>query len=347
MDAPPVQYVKTSDGYDIAYCVSGEGRPFVLLWDLPFGSNELLWSQAGMRGFFESLASRFRLVQLDARGTGSSSRGLKSSHVCEDYVLDLEAVADHLGLDDFLLFGTVFTAHPIIRYAARHSERVAGVQLLNPVLPSKGWADMKNWEGLYTGSWNLFLRNYAQTFFPGNQEEGLSYCRTTVTQADFLLIAHALEKSSVEDLLPRVKVPGLVLSNREPINPVLTQAARAYASLMPSARLVLFDGEQNREIIQASGDSPAPVIPVIDAFAADLLSREDGSTPSVSNSGDLSARELEVLKLLAQGKSNPQIAEELFITRNTVQNHVSSILIKLNLQNRAQAAVYAKEHGIV
>ena len=61
----------------------------------------------------------------------------------------------------------------------------------------------------------------------------------------------------------------------------------------------------------------------------------------------LSERELEVLRLLGQGKSNPEIAKELFITRNTVQNHVSSILIKTNLSNRAQAAVYAKEHGIV
>jgi DNA-binding NarL/FixJ family response regulator len=61
----------------------------------------------------------------------------------------------------------------------------------------------------------------------------------------------------------------------------------------------------------------------------------------------LSQRELEVLRLLAQGKTNPQIAESLFITRNTVQNHVASILTKTNLQNRAQAAVYAKEHGLV
>ena len=68
-------------------------------------------------------------------------------------------------------------------------------------------------------------------------------------------------------------------------------------------------------------------------------------TPEVPDA--LSAREIEVLRLLAQGKSNPEIAKELFITRNTVQNHVSSILIKTNLQNRAQAAVYAQQHGLI
>jgi DNA-binding NarL/FixJ family response regulator len=70
--------------------------------------------------------------------------------------------------------------------------------------------------------------------------------------------------------------------------------------------------------------------------------REAGSGKNL-----LSERELEVLRLLAQGKSNPEIAKELFITRNTVQNHVSSILIKTNLGNRTEAALYAKEHGLI
>jgi DNA-binding NarL/FixJ family response regulator len=75
----------------------------------------------------------------------------------------------------------------------------------------------------------------------------------------------------------------------------------------------------------------------------------DGQEPVLRDGlpNNLSERELEVLRLLAQGKSNPEIAKELFITRNTVQNHVSSILIKLNLNNRAQAAVYAQQHGLV
>lgn len=60
----------------------------------------------------------------------------------------------------------------------------------------------------------------------------------------------------------------------------------------------------------------------------------------------LSQREIEVIRLVAAGRSNPEIARELFLTRNTVQNHVSSILTKTNLTNRAQAAVYAQQHGL-
>mgnify|MGYP002037403158 CR=1 FL=1 len=60
----------------------------------------------------------------------------------------------------------------------------------------------------------------------------------------------------------------------------------------------------------------------------------------------LTEREITVLHLVAQGESNPQIGEKLSISVNTVKTHLSNILKKLQLDNRAQAAAYAVEHGI-
>jgi NarL family two-component system response regulator LiaR len=60
----------------------------------------------------------------------------------------------------------------------------------------------------------------------------------------------------------------------------------------------------------------------------------------------LSEREMEVLRLLAQGKSNREIAEQLVITELTVRTHVSNILGKLHLANRTQAALYALKEGL-
>lgn len=60
----------------------------------------------------------------------------------------------------------------------------------------------------------------------------------------------------------------------------------------------------------------------------------------------LTEREIMVLHLVAQGESNPQIAEKLSISTNTVKTHLSNILKKLQLDNRAQVAAYAVEHGI-
>lgn len=61
----------------------------------------------------------------------------------------------------------------------------------------------------------------------------------------------------------------------------------------------------------------------------------------------LTARENEVLQLLAKGMSNKEIASVLVITEKTVKAHVSSILSKLNLSDRTQAALYAVKNGIV
>lgn len=62
---------------------------------------------------------------------------------------------------------------------------------------------------------------------------------------------------------------------------------------------------------------------------------------------DLSDRELDVLKLLAQGLTNAEIAERLFLTRGTVRNYVSAILSKLDVEDRTQAAILAIRHGLL
>jgi DNA-binding NarL/FixJ family response regulator len=60
----------------------------------------------------------------------------------------------------------------------------------------------------------------------------------------------------------------------------------------------------------------------------------------------LTEREVDVLRLLARGLSNPDIAAELYLSEGTVRNHVSAILAKLNVSDRTQAAVIAIQHGL-
>ena len=68
---------------------------------------------------------------------------------------------------------------------------------------------------------------------------------------------------------------------------------------------------------------------------------------AVANRTELSAREREVLGLVAQGKSNKEIAAAIAIAENTVKNHLKNILEKLHLENRVQAATYALREGLV
>jgi DNA-binding NarL/FixJ family response regulator len=86
-------------------------------------------------------------------------------------------------------------------------------------------------------------------------------------------------------------------------------------------------------------------------IAGKVLQRVRASTPSSIDAdtirSELSDREIQVLKLIANGKDNALIAGELHISPKTVKNHISNILMKLQIENRIQAAVYAVRSGIV
>ena len=100
--------------------------------------------------------------------------------------------------------------------------------------------------------------------------------------------------------------------------------------------------------IRAAASGESLISPQI---AAKLLQRlRAGSADAVAAEtirAELSERELEVLRLIANGKDNAEIARELFISPKTVKNHISNILMKLQIDNRIQAAVYAVRSGIV
>jgi DNA-binding NarL/FixJ family response regulator len=87
------------------------------------------------------------------------------------------------------------------------------------------------------------------------------------------------------------------------------------------------------------------------AIASKVLQRVRASSASPREAeliqSELSDREIEVLKLIANGKDNGMIALELHISPKTVKNHISNILMKLQIENRIQAAVYAVRSGIV
>ncbi|WP_269321765.1 response regulator [Microbispora rosea] len=96
--------------------------------------------------------------------------------------------------------------------------------------------------------------------------------------------------------------------------------------------------------VVAAGDgmlTPGVTRRVIEAFAKASVPRR---SPALET---LTARELEVLRLMARGLSNPEIARQLFISDTTAKTHVSRILTKLNLRDRIQAVIFAYESGLV
>jgi DNA-binding NarL/FixJ family response regulator len=132
----------------------------------------------------------------------------------------------------------------------------------------------------------------------------------------------------------------------------LRAGARGYVLKDVSAAQLL-------DAIRAVKRGESPLQPSVAAKLVAHLNRrpelEPSSLPGGAGSGtagsllvdDLTEREYEILRYVARGESNREIGEALYITEGTVKNHVSNILSKLGLRDRTQAALWAREHGLI
>jgi two-component system, NarL family, response regulator LiaR len=165
-----------------------------------------------------------------------------------------------------------------------------------------------------------------------------------------------------ESLQPEVVLMDLVM----PVMDGIT-AARAIRESQPDIQVIIltsfFEDEQVRLAVQAGvigylmKDILKPDLlrairaasrgePALDAEAQRALMRHSMHSAEVPTHSTLTQREFEVLKLLAQGYSNKQIGAALHLTEGTVKVYVSTILHKLDVEDRTQAALYAVKHGL-
>jgi two-component system, NarL family, response regulator LiaR len=188
------------------------------------------------------------------------------------------------------------------------------------------------------------------------------------TQPDIAIVGEA-ENTEIAQELVTQHVPDIVLLDL--ILPTLggVEATRRIKAISPTTKI----------IILTSSEDGSTVLPAISAGASAYLLKDIGpddlcdtirrvaggevvitprlatllvakmAQPAPTNpSGTaLTPREIEVLRLVAQGKSNGEIAKDLFLSDKTVKTHVSNILAKLHLADRTQAAIFAWKEGIV
>jgi DNA-binding NarL/FixJ family response regulator len=141
--------------------------------------------------------------------------------------------------------------------------------------------------------------------------------------------------------LPGANVLMLTISDLErDVTDAIQAGARGY--LLKESPL-----EEIMRGIRAAAVGQSTLSPRIAAGVLDRLRTLEQSGRAHAGEADLTERERQILGLIAAGKDNTEIAEELVISSQTVKNHVSSILAKLQLENRIQAAVHAVRRGIV
>jgi NarL family two-component system response regulator LiaR len=169
--------------------------------------------------------------------------------------------------------------------------------------------------------------------------------------------------AKVRETLPDIVLMDLVMPNVDGV-----EATRQVTALSPSTRVIVLTSFSEDEKVFASIKAGAQGYLMKDVLPQDLvrairtvhrgeaqldpeiarkLMQEFTNPQATAPKHDLTEREMDVLRLIAQGKSNKEISEDLVLSEKTVKTHVSNILQKLHLSDRTQAAVYALRQKIV
>lgn len=338
-----VRFCTAPDGIQLGYSTFGSGRPLVIVpgwWMSPEADRNRLIG----RDFWNDLPAGRRTITYDLRGIGVSSREVNAISL-ELQVEDLRALTEHLKLSSFDLWCFHDAAAAGVTFAARFPERVRRLILYNPWAHVPGTVARQHiavWGTIIGAGWELATRCFAELLYPKGpieaQESSTKAIRETQSPNVALLYLEFVNSFDIRDDLGKLTSPVLVISRQGPGQTPLipVRSVQEVAAAIPGARLLVYD------------TAPA-VCPYFDyrmysgavrEFLADEI-REMPLHPT------LSPREIEVLRLIAQGKTNGNIAELLVISKNTADRHVSSILTKTSSANRAEAVLYAARHALV
>lgn len=352
-----IGFCTTSDGVRIAYATVGEGPPLVKApnW---MSHLEFEWQSPVWGHWWEELSKHHQVIRFDQRGSGLSDWNVEDVSF-ESWVSDLEAVVDTLGLEQFSLLGISQGGAVAAAYAARHPDRVNKLIIYGAfargrrklgmpadevqamaVLIRRGWGrDNPAYRQLFTSQ-----------FMPGATSEQMNWFnelqRISTSPENASRINEVSGDIDVLDVLPRVQAETLVLHAREDAR-IPVEQGRQFAALVPNARFVTLDSK-NHLLIESEPGWKVALAEVREFLGVKLAKPVSASTgdSNFNNLDSLTPREIEVLGLVAAGKSNQDIADELFISFNTVTNHVGNILGKTGSSNRTEAAAYAIVRGL-
>ncbi len=342
---PSIRYATTADGARIAFASMGEGPPLLCMPPVPFSHIDAGWRIDGHRRWYEGLAEHLQVALYDSRGTGLSDRD-RTEFTIEAMTQDLEAVADRLGWERFALCALFNAAPAAIHYAAHHPDVVTelilwggfakGTDILPLPMPP---ADPETVEVF----WPVMLESAARSWTSsGSAGEVSAYFRECVDPSAALHAFADARAYDVEALLPRVTVRTLVM-HRPAARAQRADLAQTLASSMPNAELALLEGDAPSPF---DGDIEASIA-VIEGFLGLTSTHRQPAAASPPDVGldHLTPREAEVLRLLARGMANKEIAQALGLSIHTVERHLTNLYPKIGCRSRTEATAYALTHG--
>jgi pimeloyl-ACP methyl ester carboxylesterase/DNA-binding CsgD family transcriptional regulator len=340
-----IRFCEARDGVRLAWARHGAGPPLVRAgtW---LTHVEFDWGSPVWRHWLDGLGERHTLIRYDERGCGLSDREIPDVTV-EDSVGDLEAVVDAAGLDRFVLLGISGGAPVAVAYAARHPDRIERLVLYGGYarwstgideearrlaetlidVMRNGWADPDP----------AFRRLFTMRFLPEGTQEQMAWFdelqRRSASPETAAMLYRARIAIDVSELAPRVTADTLVL-HATGDRAVPFEEGRLLASLIPTATLVSL--ESVNHILLPDEPAWRQFLDAVHAFAG-APERTDG----LPDLPPLSSRELDVLRLVAEGLDNDEIGRRLFISVRTVERHLSNTYVKLGVSGKAARAAAA------
>ena len=167
--------------------------------------------------------------------------------------------------------------------------------------------------------------------------------RRSASPANAHALLRELHRQDITALAPQVRCPTLVLHPRDDAS-VPFEQGRALAAAIPDARFVSLASRNHLLLEQET--AWATLLAELDAFLPRTLGRRTQVSDTRPHVEGLTAREHEVLELVAQGLDNQRIADTLHLSEKTVRNNVSMIFAKLHVADRANAVIQARRAGL-
>jgi pimeloyl-ACP methyl ester carboxylesterase/DNA-binding CsgD family transcriptional regulator len=298
------------------------------------------WSDPSQRAFYAELAKTHRVVRFDRVGCGVSSRELEPRPTVESESRQLEAVIEAVG-GSAVVFASSCCCLSASQLAVRRPDAVekliyfGGYASRNDI-PEATRASLIEFTRL---SWRLAAQMFAGLFDPhasGDEITEHTRMQRAAASADAAAIFLDLElNADLRDLLSNVAVPALVLHRRGD-RTVPIGRGRELASLLPHARFVPLNGDAHLPW----RDDQRELFRALAGFLHSDSAEADDASP-------LSSRETEILRLVATGMSNREIATTLVLSEHTVHRHIANILRKLAQTTRAAAATQALRAGLI
>jgi pimeloyl-ACP methyl ester carboxylesterase/DNA-binding CsgD family transcriptional regulator len=347
-----IRYLRTRDGVQLAWAEAGSGPTLIKAanWMTHL---EYEWESPVWRHWIRFFSDNFRFVRHDERGCGMTDWNVGDLSF-ERWVEDLEAVVAVVSPQEpFALLGISQGAATCLAYAVRHPERVSRIVLYGGYARGTFRRGDPDKERLYRALIELtrlgwgkdnpaFRQVFTSRFIPGATDEQVGWfndlCRKTTSPEIAARLLETRATIDVSELLGKVQAPALVLHSRD--DDVIPIAEGHFlAAGIPGAQFIELDSK-NHILLESE--------PAWERFCSEVLEFMDVKSSRRSDDAvfdALSPREREVLALITQGLGNAEIAERLSISEKTVRNHVSNVFDKLGVWTRAQAMVFAHDHG--